>query len=411
MATMTPRMIFMTGGRVIIGERVGGCQSEFRLTTGVKVLPGVGRIVGVAAVRRVVDRVVAKKWFAPTGLSSDFSNPHQGNVMKAKLLSMLLLMAAATTAGATTSWGFEAPATGAWQSPLAQEHSLVGRIWDTANGGFISPEALLPQVRSAQYLLLGETHDNADHHRLQAWLIGQAGQNSQPAVVFEMINEGQSPALERYLASSSPTAAGLGPAIGWEDSGWPDWTLYQPVAEAAFAVGATFKPGSLSNAAIRGIGQRGLAESVSSEELERLALMQDWPEEFTAELHEELAESHCDLLPAEMLPQMAEIQRLRDAKLANAMVAARAEGHSPAILVAGTGHTGHRRAVPWYLAARQAEGPVLSIAMLEVVPGAETPGDYARRGDHDFLWFTPRAEREDPCESLAERFGKPGGGD
>jgi|GEM_PF-4337590 len=40
----------MTGGRVVIGERVGGCQPEFRLPTGVKVLPGVGRIIGLSAV-------------------------------------------------------------------------------------------------------------------------------------------------------------------------------------------------------------------------------------------------------------------------------------------------------------------------------------------------------------------------
>ena len=324
--------------------------------------------------------------------------------MKSRLLSVIFLLFSATAATASTPQG--APPIDAWQSPLEQEHPLAGRLWEAASGQFVAPEALLPRLRSADYLLLGETHDNADHHRLQAWLIRQAGQGSQPAVVFEMIDEDQSPALERYLTSAAPTAAGLGPAIGWQDSGWPDWALYQPVAEAALASGATLTPGSLSNRAIREIGMRGLTESLSPEELGRLALTQDWPEAFTAELHEELGRSHCDLLPADMLPRMAEVQRMRDAKLADAMVAAQAEGHSPVILVAGTGHTGHRRAVPWYLAARQAEGAVLSIAMLEVMEGAETPSDYERQGDHDFLWFTPRAEREDPCEGLAERLGK-----
>ncbi len=324
--------------------------------------------------------------------------------MKSKLLSVIFLLLSATAATASTPQG--APPIDAWQSPLEQGHPLAGRLWDAANGQFVAPEALLPRLRSADYLLLGETHDNADHHRLQAWLIREAGQGSKPAVVFEMIDEDQSPALERYLASGTPTAAGLGPAIGWQDSGWPDWSLYQPVAEAALASGAALKPGSLSNSAIREIGMRGLAESLSPEELGRLALTQDWPEALTAELHEELGRSHCDLLPADMLPRMAEVQRMRDAKLADAMVAAQAEGHSPVILVAGTGHTGHRRAVPWYLAARQAEGEVLSIAMLEVMEGADDPSDYERRGDHDFLWFTPRAERDDPCEGLAERLGK-----
>ena len=326
--------------------------------------------------------------------------------MKSKLLSVIFLLVSAAAATASTPQEDQASPVGAWQSPLERGHPLAGRLWDAVNAQFIAPEALLPRLRSADYLLLGETHDNADHHRLQGWLIREAGQGSAPAVVFEMINEDQSQALERYLASNAPTAEGLGPAIGWENSGWPDWALYQPIAEAALDSGATLMPGSLPRTAIREIGMRGLAESLSPEELERMALTQDWPDEFTAELYEELGRSHCDLLPAEMLPRMAEVQRMRDAKLADVMAEASAEGHRPTILVAGTGHTGHRRAVPWYLAARQAEGAVLSIAMLEVMPGVDSPSDYERRGDHDFLWFTPRAERDDPCEGLAERFGK-----
>lgn len=326
--------------------------------------------------------------------------------MKSKLLSVIFLVGSAAAASANTLPDAPVPPASAWQSPLEQEHPLAGSIWDATSGQFVAPEALLPRLRSADYLLLGETHDNADHHRLQAWLIDQVGDSAEPAVVFEMINEGQSDALARYLDSGSPTPEGLGPAIGWEDSGWPDWALYMPVAEAALAGGAALKPGSLPSRAIREIGMRGLAESHSAEELERLALSEEWPEAFNQELYAELAESHCDLLPPEMLPRMAEVQRMRDAKLADAMVVARAEGHNPVILVAGTGHTGHRRAVPWYLAAREADGSVLSIAMLEVIPGAENPSDYERRGDHDILWFTPRAEREDPCEGLAERFGK-----
>ncbi len=326
--------------------------------------------------------------------------------MNSRLLSVIFLAVSAAAARADTVPDVPVPPSGAWQSPLEQEHPLAGRIWEAASGQFVPPEALLPRLRSADYLLLGETHDNADHHRLQAWLIGQAGEGGKPAVVFEMINEDQSEALARYLDSDSPSAAGLGPAIGWEESGWPDWALYLPIAEAALANGAAFRPGSLPSRAIREIGMRGLADSRSAEELERLALSEDWPDELSEELYAELAKSHCDLLPPKMLPRMAEVQRMRDAKLADAMVAARAEGHDPAILVAGTGHTGHRRAVPWYLEAREADGTVLSIALLEVIPGAEAPSDYERRGDHDILWFTPRAERKDPCEGLAERLGK-----
>ena len=53
---------------------------------------------------------------------------------------------------------------------LAQgaDHPLSGKVWSRAEGDFVSGDAVGTAVRDARYVLLGEIHDNPDHHALQA---------------------------------------------------------------------------------------------------------------------------------------------------------------------------------------------------------------------------------------------------
>ena len=54
-----------------------------------------------------------------------------------------------------------------WQSALYQDHQLVGKIWSSRDQKFIETDMLWSQLTGANYLLLGEKHDNPDHHALQ----------------------------------------------------------------------------------------------------------------------------------------------------------------------------------------------------------------------------------------------------
>ena len=51
----------------------------------------------------------------------------------------------------------------------------------------------------------------------------------------------------------------------------------------------------------------------------------------------------------------------------------------------------HVDGVPLYLS-----GDVVSVAFTEVEDGKTSPKDYEAKS-YDFVWFTPRAPREDPC--------------
>jgi hypothetical protein len=43
------------------------------------------------------------------------------------------------------------------------------------------------------------------------------------------------------LAEPTANPAGLGSALDWAMSGWPNWLLYQPIAEAVFRSGLVKK--------------------------------------------------------------------------------------------------------------------------------------------------------------------------
>jgi uncharacterized iron-regulated protein len=76
-----------------------------------------------------------------------------------------------------------------WVSPLASDRALVGRIYEVAGDRVVTPKTLRDALVSADVVLLGEQHDNVDHHRLQAVLLkGMIDSGRRPAVAFEQID-------------------------------------------------------------------------------------------------------------------------------------------------------------------------------------------------------------------------------
>lgn len=112
--------------------------------------------------------------------------------------------------------------------------------------------------------------------------------------------------------------------------------------------------------------------------------------------------SQCDRIDVElqpsMVPRMSDVQRARDATMADVLLAHSGRG---AVLIAGAGHTRKDVGVPIYLASRMADKRVVSVGFVEVEPGKTGATDYARGPEeglpYDYVWFTSPAAREDPC--------------
>src|SRR5438094_4333458 len=138
-----------------------------------------------------------------------------------------------------------------WGAPLHREHPLVGKIWNGT--AFLDEQALDAAVQSAHFVLLGETHDNPDHHALQARLVRVASQGRKPAIVFEMLDVGQQQALD----AAPRTSEALAEAVNWSRSGWPDFSLYRPIFDAALAAGLPIVAGNFTKAQMNTIVKEG----------------------------------------------------------------------------------------------------------------------------------------------------------
>ena len=285
---------------------------------------------------------------------------------------------------------------------LGYDHQLTGRVWDVANARVVTMDTLATAVSAARFALLGERHDQPEHHQFQAWLLRrmiEAGRR--PAVAFEMLDTTQAPALARHLAATPRDAAGLGDAVGWRTSGWPAWSLYQPIAEAALAAGLPIVAANLPPSVARAVARGDLA-ALEPALVRRHAL--DRPAPMQSEIEDEIRAAHCGVLGDPLVSGMVTAQRARDAEMAGRLVGGQRDG---AVLIAGAGHVRTDRGVPHALGTLAPDARVVSVAFVEVADGWTAPADYATRFGtarlpFDYVWFTARADNVDPCARVRQ---------
>jgi len=315
------------------------------------------------------------------------SGIHAERIRIVTSLPVLLLLSVFSTSG--ICWAME---------PAPSE-----RIWLVAERRFIDLPTLVARLAKHHYLLIGEEHDQARHHQIQARLITElAHQPRRPLVLMEMLAQDQQSTLRQYLARHPQDASGLGSAVGWEKQGWPDWTIYQPVAQAALDAQLTLAPANLPLSQVREIAQQPGAALPADQPLARL-LAQPLPKATQAKLEQALREGHCNLLPDSALPGMLLAQRARDAHMALRLRTASRQG---AILIAGNGHIRRDFGVPFYLSQIEPQADVVSLGLF-AVDKPLTAAQLAREPNfqaYDYLWLTPRGAVPDRCQELKARW-------
>jgi uncharacterized iron-regulated protein len=282
-----------------------------------------------------------------------------------------------------------------WEHVAGATHSLSGQIYRGKGSERLSEAALIADAADADFVLIGGRHDNRDHHRLQARIVSALERDPRRprALAFEMLSTDRQLAIVEYLDVHPGDAAGLGAALDWRTMGWPDWVLYEPIAQAALANGAQIVAADLDATQKRAVFEHG-PYALRSSFVQRTGLNRAFPGSATDNLRDELNAADCGGPPAQALAGMSWVQRARDATMADRLAAA--SGKAGGILIAGNGHVRKDRGVPWYLARLEPEARVVSIALLEVQddvhrPPADLP--------YDYVWFTPRVDDSDPCAS------------
>ncbi|HYC57450.1 MAG TPA: ChaN family lipoprotein [Candidatus Binatia bacterium] len=281
------------------------------------------------------------------------------------------------------------------------DHSLSGKVWDVAAQKFLDPVTLARSAASADVVLLGEQHDNPDHHRLQAWMLEMISARGVPPalVAFEQLDFEDQDTVDEVVRSGGDAGA-LEAAVQWSRSGWPPFEMYRPVFEVALREGMTIRAANLSRARLHGPSA-----------LPQLEV--PLPARFRDAMAAEIADAHCGYASEHMAHAMIQMQRHRDAAMAEVLASGcgRAPGDAaaaPCVLMAGFGHVRRDRGVPMYLRHASPRLRVLSVAFLEVDGQMDDPAQYLRSfGEErafDYAWFTPRVERQDPCIEFRQQL-------
>jgi uncharacterized iron-regulated protein len=299
----------------------------------------------------------------------------------------------------TPSRGSSRPADfGPWTATLGAEHPLVGTAWSTVDALELTRTELEQQLAGARFVLLGETHDHPDHHRLQgeliSSLIGTDGKG--PAVAYEMLDPDRQADIDAFALTGDAAPDAFAELVDWEHSGWPEWQLYRPAFAPVLDAKLPILAAQFTRNQSKQFSTKGLA-MLDAAMVSRYGLAQPLDAELQAMWLDEMFASHCDMVPREQLGGMVEIQRVRDAVMADAMLRG-AELREQAVLVAGTGHT-RDVAVPRLLSMTGVDdAQIVNVGFVAVDGEHLEASDYG--DEHDILVFTPGIEREDPCAAM-----------
>jgi uncharacterized iron-regulated protein len=288
-----------------------------------------------------------------------------------------------------------------WKSTQLTDLPLASVLWDARGGRRVDKDFVLGEARGARYRLLGEVHDNPDHHAFQLECLVALGESGlRPAVAFEQLDREYEPALQRLLAAGGPTAEAVATTTNFDRKNW-GWDFYRPLIETALRYRMPLRAANLSRAAAGRVVKSGL-DSLGEGRTATLRIDAAWSEARDQVLREIIVEGHCRALPESIVPGMVLAQRARDATLAEALLGPGPDG---AVLIAGNGHVRRDLGVPLYLRQARPDDSILSIGLLEVEAGMTDPAEYLAgttggEAQHDFVWFTARWDRPDPCAKL-----------
>ncbi|MBI6619789.1 ChaN family lipoprotein [Pseudomonas corrugata] len=254
---------------------------------------------------------------------------------------------------------------------------LGGRIRDLHTGQSVTPQTLVERLADAQRVVVGEQHDNRDHHALQRWLLqALVDRRAQGSVLLEMLTPQQQPRVDA-VRQLPALPIDLPTALDWSP-GW-DWSLYGPVVEFALRQSYPVLAANLDSAQIQRIYRQAPAMegAHANSDLVRDVLLK------------QIRESHCGLLPESQMPAMLAVQQQRDRRMAERLLQAPA----PALLLAGAWHGRKDVGVPLHALDLGANN--MPIVLMLAEEGANVTSAMA-----DYVWYTPAMPPQDYCAQM-----------
>lgn len=245
-------------------------------------------------------------------------------------------------------------------------------------------------------VLLGEHHDNPEHHRLRlATLERVVAAGWRPALLMEQFDADRQPDIDRARRERPLDIQHLIDEATPTRGGW-NWSFYRPVVELALKTGLPLVAANLARTSAQRLVRHSFDEVFGSERVRALGLDAPIAADWQAVQQEIIEAGHCGALPASVVPGMARAQFARDAVMAELMTRHADRG---VVLLAGNGHVRRDLGVPRWL-----RGDVAARAW--VVGYVEPGDDDGASGVFDAVVIAPAPPRADPCKD----FKPPKGG-
>lgn len=207
-------------------------------------------------------------------------------------------------------------------------------------------DALMP----ARVISVGEKHDEASNHLVQAKVLAALAERDHDLVVgLEMVSQDQQPTLDDFLSGKTSE----GDFAAWWNKTWGfDYAMYKPIFDAARAKNLRMVGLNAPIALVKAVAQRGLAGLTPAERSALPSSIQESSDDRYRQFVKDSLEGHG--LPPDAMAHMIEAQAVWNETMgAKAAELART---ARVLVIAGQGHMLWRAGIP-ESAARRGAGP------------------------------------------------------
>lgn len=238
-----------------------------------------------------------------------------------------------------------------------------------ARGAARSWTRLLSDLATARVIGVGEAHDDAEDHKMQAEILAVlAARTPNLAVAFEMVGFEDQAVLDSFMSGKRSEASF---AFWWNSNWGHDFYLYKPIFDAAKAAGVPAYGLNAPRELVEAVSKGGLASLSPSDRARLPFLIRESDDERYRDYVKVRLAGHGKIEPRQ-LKNRAESMAVWNETMGEKAAAIAASGRV-VFVIAGFGHTLYRAGL-LESAARRGAGPVRALLPMPAVPKGEDLG-------------------------------------
>jgi len=227
--------------------------------------------------------------------------------------------------------------------------AAAGSVFDATGTPRTWAEAVTAMAL-ARIVAVGETHDDAEHHKIQAEVLTALAARVPLAVGLEMVAAEDQSVLDAFMSGATTE----NDFAAWWKLNWGfDYALYKPVFDAAKAAGVPVRGLNAPRAVVKAVGKKGLAGLTSAERARIPAVVLESADARYRAYVLESVSGHG--APPAAIPRMLEAMAVWNETMGENAAKLAAEGRV-VLVIAGQGHVLYKAGV-LESAARRGAGP------------------------------------------------------